>query len=207
MPRILREVRLRQNRRTDDDFGGRMSMRHTGMSPVVEAWSTCRTSSAQDWPPQRLLQAKGQTTVSVVIPALNEEATVGTIVTAIRSAFVQSVPCGRVTGRLRSVDLALALWAVRAFVVSQTTSPRACRRVRQGDASRAGRAQVTSSRSSIPTSTRSIRGSSADSWGHADRPVSLLRASPRTSDRRFTPIPTAATRREPRPASAQPLLA
>ena len=54
-------------------------MRSTGMSPVVEAWSTCRTSSAQDWPPDRLLQAKGQTTVSVVMPARDEEATVGTI--------------------------------------------------------------------------------------------------------------------------------
>ena len=50
-------------------------MRSTGMSPVVEAWSTCRTSSAHDWPPGRLLQAKGQTTVSVVMPARDEEAT------------------------------------------------------------------------------------------------------------------------------------
>ena len=67
-------------------------MRHTGMSPVVEAWSTYRTSSAQSWPPDRLLRAKGETTVSVVIPARNEEVTVGTIVTAIRSAFVRPVP-------------------------------------------------------------------------------------------------------------------
>ena len=69
-------------------------MRQTGMSPVVEAWSTYRTSSAQCWPPDRLLRAKGATTVSVVIPARNEEVTVGTIVTAIRSAFVRSVPSG-----------------------------------------------------------------------------------------------------------------
>jgi glucosyl-3-phosphoglycerate synthase len=69
-----------------------MHMRSTGMSPVVEAWSTCRTSSAQDWPPDRLLQAKGQTTVSVVMPARDEEATVGTITTAIRSALIQAVP-------------------------------------------------------------------------------------------------------------------
>jgi glucosyl-3-phosphoglycerate synthase len=67
-------------------------MRQTGMSPVVEAWSTCRTSRAQDWPPRRLRQAKGETTVSVVIPARDEEATVGTIVTAIRTTLVQSVP-------------------------------------------------------------------------------------------------------------------
>ena len=67
-------------------------MRYTGMSPVVEAWSTCRTSSAQDWPPHRLLRAKDKTTVSVVIPARNEQATVGTIVTAIRTALVQPAP-------------------------------------------------------------------------------------------------------------------
>jgi glucosyl-3-phosphoglycerate synthase len=45
------------------------------MSPVVEAWSIYRTSSARDWPPGRLLQAKGQATVSVVMPARDEEAT------------------------------------------------------------------------------------------------------------------------------------
>jgi glucosyl-3-phosphoglycerate synthase len=67
-------------------------MRHTGMSPPVEAWSTYRTSSTQDWPPRRLLRAKGKTTVSVVIPARDEEVTVGSIVTAIRSAFAGPVP-------------------------------------------------------------------------------------------------------------------
>lgn len=67
-------------------------MRQTGMSPAVEAWSTYRTISAPGWSPYRLLRAKGETAVSVVIPARNEEATVGAIVTAIRSAFVRSIP-------------------------------------------------------------------------------------------------------------------
>ena len=67
-------------------------MHRTDLSPVVEAWATCRSSNAMDWPPRRLLQAKGGTTVSVVIPARNEQATVGMIVTAIRRDFVQSVP-------------------------------------------------------------------------------------------------------------------
>jgi glucosyl-3-phosphoglycerate synthase len=67
-------------------------MRRTGMSPIVEAWSTYRTSNARDWPPRRLLEAKGRTTVSVVIPARNEERTVGTIVRAIKQAFGQSPP-------------------------------------------------------------------------------------------------------------------
>src|SRR5689334_10751729 len=86
---------FRQNRRGTTTIlagAGGASMRYTGMAPVVEAWATSRTSSAHDWPPRRLVQAKGQTTASVVIPARNEEATVGTIVTAIRTALVQSVP-------------------------------------------------------------------------------------------------------------------
>jgi len=99
-----------------------MHMRCTGMSPVVEAWSTCRTSSGQDWPPDRLLQAKGQTTVSVVMPARNEEATVGTIATAIRSALIQAVPLVDeiIVVDSRSVDgTAAAARAAGAFVVSQ----------------------------------------------------------------------------------------
>src|SRR6201994_3657963 len=99
-----------------------MRMSCTGMSPVVEAWSTGRTSSAQDWPPDRLLQAKGQTTVSVVMPARDEEATVGTIATAIRSPLIQSVR--RVDEIIvvdsRSADgTAAAARAAGALVVSQ----------------------------------------------------------------------------------------
>jgi len=101
-------------------------MRYTGMSPVVEAWSTCRTSSAQDWPPHRLLRAKNKTTVSVVIPARNEQATVGTIVTAIRTALVQSVPLVDevIVVDSQSVDgTAAAARAAGAFVVSQDDIP------------------------------------------------------------------------------------
>jgi glucosyl-3-phosphoglycerate synthase len=97
-------------------------MRHTGMSPIVEAWSTCRTSNVLNWPPDRLLQVKGQTTVSIVIPARNEEATVGTIVTAIRTALVQSVPLVDevIVVDSRSVDeTAASARAAGAFVVSQ----------------------------------------------------------------------------------------
>jgi glucosyl-3-phosphoglycerate synthase len=97
-------------------------MRSTGMSPVVEAWSTSRTSSARDWPPDRLLQAKGQTTVSVVMPARDEEATVGMIATAIRSAWIQAVPLVDeiIVVDSRSVDgTAAAARAAGAFVVSQ----------------------------------------------------------------------------------------
>src|SRR5690349_12674194 len=89
---IPREVRLTPKLPAKRPSSWRMRMRGTGMSPVVEAWSTCRTSRARDWPPDLLLQAKGRDAVSIVIPARNEEATVGTIVAAVRSALVHAVP-------------------------------------------------------------------------------------------------------------------
>jgi glucosyl-3-phosphoglycerate synthase len=99
-----------------------MSMRHTEMSPVVEAWATCRTSSAQSWPPHRLLRAKGDATVSVVIPARNEEATVGRIVTAIRHDLLRAVPLVDevIVVDSRSTDRTAAVArAAGAMVVSQ----------------------------------------------------------------------------------------
>ncbi|WSA85368.1 glucosyl-3-phosphoglycerate synthase [Micromonospora sp. NBC_01796] len=68
-------------------------MRHsqTTVSPVVEAWSTYRTGSARQWTAHQLGRAKGDTTVSVVIPAFDEEATVGAIVATIREHLVERV--------------------------------------------------------------------------------------------------------------------
>ncbi|MEV5241012.1 glucosyl-3-phosphoglycerate synthase [Streptomyces cinnamoneus] len=56
------------------------------MLEEVERWLARRSWSAADRPLDQLLAAKGGsgTTVSVVLPALNEEATVGTIVETIR---------------------------------------------------------------------------------------------------------------------------
>ena len=52
----------------------------------VERWLAERSSSAADWPADRLLAAKAASgaTVSVVLPALDEEDTVGPIVEAVR---------------------------------------------------------------------------------------------------------------------------
>jgi glucosyl-3-phosphoglycerate synthase len=61
----------------------------TNVSPVVEAWTTYRTGNAAQWTPRQLVKAKGGTTVSVVIPARNEEVTVGAIVTTIRKNLVE----------------------------------------------------------------------------------------------------------------------
>jgi glucosyl-3-phosphoglycerate synthase len=60
--------------------------------PEVASWSNRRTSTAEDWPPRLLLAAKGDTRISVVLPARDEEATVGAIVAAIRADLVERVP-------------------------------------------------------------------------------------------------------------------
>src|SRR5688572_28445584 len=66
-----------------------MSMRHSvsGEPSVIEAWSTYRTGSATQWTARQLAQLKrvSGTTVSVVIPARNEEHTVAAIVARIHT--------------------------------------------------------------------------------------------------------------------------
>jgi len=53
------------------------------MEPEVERWFVERTWQRPTWTPSELVAAKRGRTVSVVLPALNEEPTVGAIVTAI----------------------------------------------------------------------------------------------------------------------------
>ncbi|MFI2379326.1 glucosyl-3-phosphoglycerate synthase [Streptomyces sp. NPDC018964] len=64
------------------------------MLEEVERWLTDRSWSVADRPLHRMLAAKRATgqTVSVVLPALDEEATVGDIVSAIRHDLVLQVP-------------------------------------------------------------------------------------------------------------------
>ena len=47
-------------------------------------WYARRTSRAADWPLERLVALKGDARISVVLPALDEEDTVGAIAAAIR---------------------------------------------------------------------------------------------------------------------------
>jgi glucosyl-3-phosphoglycerate synthase len=60
----------------------------------VERWLSTRSWSATDRPLHQVLAAKQRTgrTVSVVLPALNEEATVGDIVAVIRHDLMRQVP-------------------------------------------------------------------------------------------------------------------
>ena len=53
------------------------------MRPVTEQWFADRTFQYPDWTPEHLVAVKGSRRVSVVLPALDEEATVGAIVAAI----------------------------------------------------------------------------------------------------------------------------
>src|SRR5215472_3034219 len=58
------------------------------------AWFARRTSRWQDWPADRLIAAKRQlgVTISVVIPARNEQRTVGGVVGSVAHALIATVP-------------------------------------------------------------------------------------------------------------------
>ncbi|SNR45995.1 glucosyl-3-phosphoglycerate synthase [Blastococcus mobilis] len=64
------------------------------MRADVRRWLHDRTYPGNRWEPRALLRAKHQqgTTVSVVLPALDEERTVGAIVTSIRRTLVEACP-------------------------------------------------------------------------------------------------------------------
>jgi len=114
----------------------------TIVSPVVEAWATYRTTSAADWPVRRLLRAKGDSRVSVVLPACNEEATVGAIVSTIREHLMDRVPLvdELLVVDSRSTDrTAQVARAAGAEVVSQDVMTRGLPRLTgKGDALWAG---------------------------------------------------------------------
>ncbi len=60
------------------------------MIPQARDWFARATSVAADWPADRVRALKGTTSVAVVLPALDEEATVGAIVATI----VRELACG-----------------------------------------------------------------------------------------------------------------
>ncbi len=108
---------------------------------------TYRTSNAGQWPVRRLVRAKKGTTVSVVIPARNEEATVGAIVSTIRQHLMERV---RLVDEIVVVDsrstdgTVAAAGAAGARVVSQDEVTRGLPRMEgKGDALWAGLAAST----------------------------------------------------------------
>lgn len=85
--------------RTDDNQdgaaptpGGQPLGPRPGIGADVHGWLAKRSSRASEWPAGELLAAKGVTSVSVVIPARDEESTVGSIVATIRQELVERVP-------------------------------------------------------------------------------------------------------------------
>ncbi|WP_185071318.1 glucosyl-3-phosphoglycerate synthase [Nonomuraea jabiensis] len=58
----------------------------------IQEWYGPHSSTAAEWPVDALMLAKGSTTVSVILPARNEESTVGDIVRVIRRDLVERVP-------------------------------------------------------------------------------------------------------------------
>jgi glucosyl-3-phosphoglycerate synthase len=59
------------------------------MNPDAQHWLERRTSRAADWPVSLLLEHKRDSNVSVVLPCLDEETTVGRIVSRIRRDLVE----------------------------------------------------------------------------------------------------------------------
>ena len=62
------------------------------MDAIIEEWFAQRTWQEPPWTVEELVAAKAGRRVAVVLPALDEEATVGTIVAAIRPLTQGSVP-------------------------------------------------------------------------------------------------------------------
>ncbi|MEV0234241.1 glucosyl-3-phosphoglycerate synthase [Nonomuraea sp. NPDC050786] len=58
----------------------------------VQEWYGPHSSTAAEWPADALILAKGSTTISVVLPARDEELTVGDIVREIRRELVERLP-------------------------------------------------------------------------------------------------------------------
>ncbi|MEE6260744.1 glucosyl-3-phosphoglycerate synthase [Plantactinospora sonchi] len=119
----------------------------TTVSPVVEAWTTYRSGDAAQWTPRRLLKAKGESSVSVVIPARDEEATVGAIVDTLRRHLVERTPLidELIVVDSRSTDgTAEVATAAGARVVSQDEMTRGLPRLDgKGDALWAGLAAAS----------------------------------------------------------------
>lgn len=65
------------------------SVEPPAIPPNPPEWFASHTSDIDDWPIASVLAAKGDNRIAVVLPALDEEETVGEIVTAIRADLTQ----------------------------------------------------------------------------------------------------------------------
>jgi glucosyl-3-phosphoglycerate synthase len=116
-------------------------------SPLVEAWSTYRTMHATQWTARAVVRAKRNATVSVVLPARDEQATVGAIVGTIRRHLMDREPLvdELIVVDSRSIDAtARVAAAAGATVVHQDDMTRGLPRLEgKGDALWAGLAAAS----------------------------------------------------------------
>jgi glucosyl-3-phosphoglycerate synthase len=135
---------FRPHRTSIGEFVSYSQARNVTNSKGVDLY---RTGSAAQWTVQRLQKAKGDTTVSVVIPAHNEQATVGAIVGTIRRHLMRRA---RIVDELVVVDsrstdaTAWVAESAGATVVHQDDVTRGLPRLDgKGDALWAGLASVS----------------------------------------------------------------
>ncbi|WP_067501227.1 glucosyl-3-phosphoglycerate synthase [Actinoplanes sp. TFC3] len=119
---------------------------HT-VAPVLEAWASSRTRDSAEWDVHDLVGAKGDMRISVVIPARNEQATIGAIVSTIgrclidEAALVDEIV---VVDSRSTDDTASIARAAGATVVGQDEMTRGLPRMEgKGDALWAGLAACT----------------------------------------------------------------
>ncbi|MCE7008482.1 glucosyl-3-phosphoglycerate synthase [Kibdelosporangium philippinense] len=98
------------------------------MNPAARAWFSARTWQEPQWTVSDLCAVKGGRTVSVVLPALNEEATVGEVVGSVRpllGSLVDEIVVmdSGSTDRTSSVALAAGARVVRREDVLPSYSP------------------------------------------------------------------------------------
>jgi glucosyl-3-phosphoglycerate synthase len=74
----------------DQVEGTRVRTDTTGSSGEPAAWFNRRTSDIDDWSLERLVAAKSGQRIAVVLPALDEEKTIGEIVAAVRDDLTKS---------------------------------------------------------------------------------------------------------------------
>ncbi|QWF84365.1 glucosyl-3-phosphoglycerate synthase [Amycolatopsis sp. CA-230715] len=108
------------------------------MAPEVDAWLVRRSSRAADWPAASLVAAKRGRRISVVLPARDEEETVGAIVGAIRRDLMEELPVvdELVVVDSRSTDrtAAVAAGAGASVVAQDAVLPALARLDGKGDA-------------------------------------------------------------------------
>ena len=77
------------------DRKGRFDGRSPALPAAVADWLTQRSYRATEWRARGLAARKGDQRVSVVIPARDEEATIGAIVATVRHSLMDDAPTGR----------------------------------------------------------------------------------------------------------------